>query len=269
MTDTKITHRIPLILSAIGLVLLGATALYIFRQKAPVETSVESANKSADKAIAAAGMNAADRAATEAIVRAYILEHPEIISDAITVLQKREVGQRVAQAGDQLHTPFPGAEDGNASGDVTIVEFSDYNCGFCRSSVADVRRLIDDDNGIRLVFREVPILAQTSKEAALWALAAAKQGKHRAFHKAMFSGARPDDNSIRAAAVVAGMDIAAAQAFATSNEAKAELVSNLGMMQKIGFSGTPTFIIGDQVLEGAVGYDALKAAVAKARKAKG
>jgi protein-disulfide isomerase len=251
MIDTKTNNRIPLILATIGLALLGATALYLFRQKAPIETSVEDANKSADKAIAVAGMNAADRAATEAIVRAYILE------------------QRVAQIGDQLRTPFPGAEDGNASGDVTIVEFSDYNCGFCRSSVADVGRLINDDKGIRLVFREVPILAQTSKEAALWALAAAKQGKHRAFHKAMFSGARPDDNSIRAAAGVAGMDIATAQTFATSNEAKAELVSNLGMMQKIGFSGTPTFIIGDQVLEGAVGYDALKAAVAKARKAKG
>ena len=82
----------------------------------------------------------------------------------------------------------------------------------------------------------------------------------------MFSGGKPDAQTIRVAATKAGMDVAAAQKFTASTEAKAELEQNLEMMQQVGFNGTPTFIIGDQILEGAIGYDTLKAAVAKARK---
>jgi protein-disulfide isomerase len=130
-----------------------------------------------------------------------------------------------------------------------------------------VQKLIDSDSNIRVVIREVPILSATSRDAALWALAAAKQGKHKAFHDAMFSGGRPDAQSIRAAASKAGMNLAAAEKFARSREAIAEVESNIAIMQQVGFGGTPTFIIGDQILEGAVGFDALKAAVANARKA--
>lgn len=121
------------------------------------------------------------------------------------------------------------------------------------------------DGNIRLVYRELPILSASSRDAALWALAAAKQGKHAAFHKAMFTGGRPDATSIKAAAVRAGLNLPAAEKFAASREAVAEVDANLAMMQQIGFGGTPTFIIGDQILEGALGYGALKAAVAKAR----
>ena len=213
-------------------------------------------------------MDADDRKATEAIVRAYILEHPEILQEAAAVLQRRETSSNLASAGDQLHTPFAGAQAGNPAGDVTVVEFSDYNCGFCRSSVADVARLVRDDKGIKLIYREVPILAPSSKDAALWALAAAKQGKHAAFHSAMFSGGRPDAATIRAAAIRAGMDLATAENFIKTKEAVGELQNNVAMMRQIGFSGTPTFIIGDQIIEGALGHDALKAAVAKARKNK-
>jgi protein-disulfide isomerase len=266
MTENAIIKRLPIILAVIGVFLLSSTAVYLFRGKGVEEASAETANIDAEKAITAAGMSATDRKATEAVIRSYILEHPEIITEAVGVLQKRDVAKRVTAAGDQLHTPFAGAQAGNPQGDVTIVEFTDYNCGFCRSSVADVERLIGDDKGIKLVFREVPILAPTSKDAALWALAAAKQGKHAAFHKAMFSGGRPDTTTIRAAAEQAGIDLVAAQSFVSSKDAIAELQSNLAMMQQIGFSGTPTFIIGDQILEGALGYDSLKAAVAKARK---
>jgi protein-disulfide isomerase len=268
MTDNNITKRLPIIFAVIGVFLLSSTAVYLFRGKAAPEASAETASKDAEQAIAASGMSADERKATEAVVRAYILEHPEIIQEAANALQKREVAKRLSAVGDQLHTPFAGAVAGNPAGDVTIIEFTDYNCGFCRSSLPDVERLIAADNGIKLVYREVPILAPTSKDAALWALAAAKQGKHAAFHKAMFSGGRPDATSIRAAASVAGLDLAAAAAFVSSKEAVAELQNNLGMMQQIGFTGTPTFIIGDQIIEGALGHDVLKTAVEKARKAK-
>jgi protein-disulfide isomerase len=269
MTDNNITKRLPIIFAVIGVFLLSSSAVYLFGNKSTTIAGTETASKDAEQAIAESGMSADERKATEAVVRAYILEHPEIIQEAANALQKREVAKRLSAAGNQLNTPFAGAVAGNPAGDVTIVEFTDYNCGFCRSSLADVERLIAADKGIKLVYREVPILAPTSKDAALWALAAAKQGKHAAFHKAMFSGARPDATSIKAAANVAGMDLGAATSFVSSKEAVAELQNNLGMMQQIGFTGTPTFIIGDQIIEGAMGYDVLRAAVEKARKSKG
>lgn len=243
MTENK-SNRLSMLLVLVGLLLLAGAFGYFFKGRT----------------------TQADKADTEAVVHAYILEHPEIIPQAMEVLKKREAMARLSKSGDAMTAPFPGAVGGNPSGDVTLVEFTDYNCGYCRSSVADVERLMAADAGIRVVYREVPILSETSKDAALWALAAAKQGKHAAFHQAMFTGARPDETSIRAAAMRAGMDIALAQSFIVAPEALAELKNNVELMRSTGFSGTPTFIVGNEILEGAVGYDALKAAIAKARK---
>jgi protein-disulfide isomerase len=269
MTNTTGSSRYPFYLLLCGGALLAAAGSYFYlsqRSDSEISEPAAAATQQADTAMAAAGMNAADRKATEAIVRAYILDHPEIITEAVALLQGRDMAQRVASVGDALTTAFAGDAAGNPKGDVTVVEFSDYNCGYCRSSVADVERLLGADKNIRLVYREVPILAQSSRDAALWALAAAKQGKHDAFHKAMFSGGKPDANTIRIAATTAGMNIAAASAFAASDAAQAEVESNLAMMQKIGFGGTPTFVIGGKVLEGAQGYERLKNAVDDARK---
>ena len=266
------TRRIIIATIVMGLAILLALAAYIFWPSAgPVRPSdatpvAEDAAKSADDAVAAAGMSPADRKATEALVRAYILENPEIITDAVAILQQREVTERLSAVGSDIAKPFPGAEAGNPKGDVTIVEFTDYNCGFCRASVPDVQRLLKSDGNIRLVYRELPILSQSSRDAALWALAAARQGKHKAFHDALFAGGRADEANIAAAARKAGLDMAAARTFAAAPQANQEIERNLAFMQQIGFNGTPTFIIGDQILEGALGYDALKRAVEKARQ---
>ena len=270
MTE-KTSNRFPLLFALVGAVILVTLGGYLFwgyRQNVESQEDGKAglASNAADSAVAAADMSDMQRKATEAIVRAYILENPEIITEAVEILQKREATQRLAAAGDSLSAPFPGAEAGNPRGDVTVVEFTDYNCGYCRSSVADVQKLVTHDKGVRVIYRELPILSPTSREAAAWALAAAKQGKHKAFHDAMFSGARPDAKSIRAAAAKAGLNIAAAEKFTASREAGAEIEKNLAMMQQVGFNGTPTFVIGDQILEGALGYDALKAAVERARK---
>ncbi|MEY3635049.1 MAG: hypothetical protein RLZZ61_1459 [Pseudomonadota bacterium] len=272
MNEQTPTRRIILATIVAGLSILLALAAYIFWPSAvPVRPSdaapvAEDAAKSADEAVAAAGMSPADRKATEALVKAYILENPEIITDAVAILQQREVAQRLSAVGNDIAKPFPGAEAGNPKGDVTIVEFTDYNCGFCRASVPDVQRLLKNDGNIRLVYRELPILSQSSRDAALWALAAARQGKHKAFHDALFSGGRADAANIAAAARKAGLDITTARAFAASSQASQEIERNLAFMQQIGFNGTPTFIIGDQILEGALGYEALKRAVEKARQ---
>ena len=261
-------NRTPLFAAMAALALLGAGGGYLYSQRNSSDSGegVQSATAAADRASAAAGMSAADRKATEAVVRAYILENPEILTEAAQILEQRAVAKRLDAAGSELTTAFAGAFDGNPKGDVTLVEFTDYNCGFCRSSVADVQKLIGADKNLRVVFREVPILAESSRDAARWALAAAKQGKHKAFHDAMFAGDKPSDASIRLAARKAGLDMTKAEADASSEAVSAEIEANLAMMQKLGVGGTPAFIIRDQILEGALGYDALRQAVAEVRK---
>lgn len=261
--------RLPLIFALIGAATLLAAGIYFFSRNGD---EVERGNKAdyaaadAERAISAAGVSDKERAATEAIVRAYILENPEIITEAVEILQKREMAKRMDSAGGTLTKAFPGAVGGNLNGAITVVEFTDYNCGFCRSSVADINRLIASEKDVRIVYRELPILAASSRDAARWALAAAKQGKHKAFHDAMFAAGPANEQSITAAARRAGLNMDQAAKDAASPEVNAEIERNLAMMQQIGFNGTPTFIIGDQMLEGALGYDALKAAVEKARK---
>lgn len=271
MTDDKSGNRLPLLAAVVAIMLLLGAGTYMLISKkdspAPTDNAADASAK-ASAAIAAAGMSAKDRAATEAVVRAYILEHPEIITDAVEILQQRDLAKRLAAAGDDLRKPFSGAEAGNPSGDVTIVEFTDYSCGFCRASVADVNALLKADKGVHVVYRELPILSPDSQQAALWGLAAAKQGKHKAFHDAMFATGHPNAQNIRAAATRAGMNIAEAQSFIASAETKAEIDSNLAMMQQLGFNGTPTFIVGDQMLQGAQGHEGLRAAVAKARQSR-
>ena len=271
MNEHAQSRRIIIATVVAGLIILVMLAAYIFwpppAEDRPFDSTptAEGATKSADAAVAAAGMSPADRRATEALVKAYILENPEIITDAIAILQQREVTERLSAAGNEIAKPFPGAEAGNPKGDVTIVEFTDYNCGFCRASLPDMQRLLKSDGNIRLVYRELPILSQTSRTAALWALAAARQGKHKAFHDALFALGRADEPNIAAAAQTAGLNITAARSFAASPQANQEIERNLSLMHQIGFNGTPTFIIGDQILEGALGYEALKSAIKKAR----
>lgn len=274
MNDTVKNNRIPLIIAALGTILLIIVGFYVFERQSLGASSTnggenaEQAVSDADSAVAAAGMSDAQREATKALVRATLLENPEIITEAVEILQQRDTAKRLSSVQDKIATPFPGAEAGNPKGNVTLVEFTDYSCGFCRASVADVKRLLKDDGNIRLIYRELPILSPASREAAAWALAAAQQGKHQAFHDAMFAAGPPSPVTIRAAATEAGLNLAAAESFASSSKAKAEIEGNLALMQQVGFNGTPTFIIGNQILEGALGYDALKDAIAKARKLK-
>lgn len=268
MNDTAQNSRIPLFFTILTLIALAMAGAYISLQDSPKPENnqdVQKASNAADAAVAAADMSDAERKATEALIRAYILDNPEIITEAVKILQQRETEKRLTSVQKDIETPFPGAEAGNPKGDVTIVEFTDYSCGFCRASVADVKRLLGDDAQIRLIYRELPILSPASREAAAWALAAARQGKHQAFHDAMFAAGPPNTQSIRVAATKAGMNLSVAESFVTSPQAKKEIESNLSIMQQVGFNGTPTFVIGDQILEGALGYEALKAAVKKAR----
>lgn len=209
-----------------------------------------------------------DRAATETVVRDYILANPEILPEAMRRLQAKESGKAVAANRDAIVEPFPGAVAGNPKGDVSVVAYLDYACGFCRASLPAITGLIASDPNVRIVYRELPILSPDSRTAAEWALAAALQNKFKPFHDALYASGRVDADTIRQAATTAGLDIAAAEAAIRSPQVVAEIERNLKTAGTLGFTGTPSWVVGDQVLSGAQTLPALQTAVADARKAK-
>lgn len=210
------------------------------------------------------GGETSDRAAIEAVVHDYILAHPEIIPQAMDKLQQRQTADLLDANRHSIETPYPGAIADNPRGDVTLVEYLDYACGFCKASVPDIDRLIAADPNVRIVFRELPILSDVSMVAARASLAAAAQGRFYAFHKALYAGGQLSVARIAAAAQQTGV----AHAGDTPPDADAEIAANIAMARTLHLSGTPSFIVGDQVLSGAVGFDALQKAVEDARAAK-
>lgn len=217
------------------------------------------------KAGTAAGLASSDRQAIEQVVREYILNHPEILPEAMTNLRAKENAKQLASVGDDVETPFPGAVLGNPEGKIVLVEFVDFACGYCRSSELDVQALIKANADLKVVIRQLPILSPASLDAAKMGLAAAEQGKYAAFHNAMFAAGRPDERTIAAAAQVAGLDMARASRVINEARVGTEVDRNLEMARQLGFEGTPSWVIGDEIYSGAVGEERLAEAIAKAR----
>lgn len=260
--------RLPVILAVVlGLVAAAALGWIWYDRQKPVGPDRESAEV-LEKNLAAAGIDGRERAAIEGLIRAYILEHPEIIPEAVQALQARESAAQIGSMRGALETPFPGAVLGNPQGKVTLVEFTDFACTYCRKSAADVDALIAANPDLKVVIRELPIIAPESAPAARMALAAAAQGKYAAFHKAMFAGDRPTTAGIEAAARAAGMDLAAAKAFIAKPEVEAELARNLELARRLGINGTPAWLVGDELIAGAVGKERLQDVLNAARKSR-
>lgn len=194
--------------------------------------------------------------------RAYLMANPEVLPEAMDELQRREVLARIEPLRADLETPYPGAVLGNPQGSITLVEFTDYACGYCRQSLSDVHALIEDNPDLRVVIREYPVLAPQSVDAARMALAAAQQGKFAAFHDAMFTLGNPSEETIQAAAEQAGLDLAQANSAIELGLFDTQLQSNVDLAQRLGVSGTPSWVVGDMALSGAVGRAAIEEAIA-------
>jgi protein-disulfide isomerase len=210
-------------------------------------------------------LSAADRTAVEKVVEGYLMAHPEVLPRAMAELERKQGQDQLASVRGEVERAAMGTVLGNPQGKITLVEFTDYACSFCRRSVADIDGLIAANPDLRVVVRELPILTPASTDAAKWAIAAAAQGRYAQFHKAMFETGHPDDQSIAAAAEAAGLDMAAARKAVADSATEAELVRNLDLARKLGFTGTPSWVVGDTVLSGAVGGDRLAEAIAAAR----
>ncbi len=210
---------------------------------------------------------AGDRAAIEKIVRDYILAHPEIIPEAMNRLQSREVTKLLASNRKEIERPFAGAVAGNPKGDVSVVVFFDYACPYCRQGHADVKALVAADPKIRVIYRDFPVLSPASDEAAMASLSAAQQNRYERFHNAMFETPGKVAHE-RTVAMVrsAGLNEMQTAKDLSSPALKAEIRKNLDLGRALGLSGTPSYVVGDRILSGAVGVEALQAAVAEARQ---
>jgi protein-disulfide isomerase len=210
-----------------------------------------------------------DRAKTEAMIHDYILDHGELLPEAMDRLATKSASKAVAANRAGIVDPYPGAFQGNPKGDVTVAAYLDYNCGYCRASLPAIAQLVARDPNVRIVYREFPVLADSSVTGARWALAAAEQGKFLAFHKALYAAGRSDDASIAAAAAAAQLDQALAAKTIQEPRVTAEITKNHKIAEQLGSSGaTPFWVVGDKVIQGMLDYDKLAAAVAQARKGK-
>ena len=192
--------------------------------------------------------------------RDYLLANPQILPEMAEAYQRGDAQNRLAQIADEVKQPFPGAVLGNPDGSKVLVKFTDYGCTYCRQSVAAIDELIAADPELKVVVREWPIF-DGSEQAARMALAAAKQGKYPAFYHAMFEQGPPSEGTIARAAQIAGLDIAAAEAFAQSDEATAELAKTMAFARRLQFTGTPSWVAGGEVIEGLVPAERLAKAL--------
>lgn len=195
------------------------------------------------------------------IVRQGLISDPKILSDAVDALRDSQYAPVLAANRAAIETPFGSSWKGAAKPEVTLVEFFDYACPYCKASNPTIDRLLQEDKGLRVVYRELPILGPNSVTAARLSLEASKLGRFGKFHDSLWAAGRPAPETIATASKAAGI------APQPSEDAgiEAELKRNFQLAGQLGATGTPLFVIGDRVMNGAVGYETLKQAIDAAR----
>src|SRR5436309_1062569 len=217
------------------------------------------------------------RTEIEKIIKDYLLAHPEVLQEAMSELEKK---QQVAEAekarsavknhSEALFNSPRQVVLGNPQGDVTFVEFFDYNCGYCKRALSDMVELMNKDPKLKVVLKEFPVLGPGSVEAAQVAVAVRMQDKtgkkYFDFHQKLLGGrGQVDKAKALAAAKEAGLDMARIEKDMKSDEVSKTLEESLKLAEKLGLNGTPSYVIGSNVVIGAVGLDKLKENINTAR----
>ena len=228
-------------------------------------------------AASAQSFSDSQRGDIETIVRDYLLAHPEVLEEAMAELNKRQTAAEaekqkasVAANAETIFNSPRGVVLGNKDGDVTFVEFFDYNCGYCKRAMADMLDLMKTDPKLKVVLKEFPVLSQGSVEAAQVAVAVRMQDptgkKYLDFHQKLLGGRGAADKArAMAAAKDAGLDTARIEKDLASPEVRATIEENFKLAEAMGMNGTPSYVIGKQVVIGAVGLDNLREKIGVAR----
>ncbi|CAA2142150.1 DsbA family protein [Hyphomicrobium sp. ghe19] len=193
------------------------------------------------------------------IIKDYLVKNPEIMIDVQNALDEKSQKEQearlksfMAENAKSIYRSPNSSVAGNPNGDITVVEFFDFNCGYCKHGLPEVQKLIAADKNVRVVFKELPILSKGSEEAAKAALAAKRQGKYWEFHQAMLGskGQANEASSLKAAETL-GLDMAKFKADMASDDVKNELLEMMKLAKTMGVNGTPHFLVGDKSIPGA------------------
>jgi protein-disulfide isomerase len=227
-------------------------------------------------ALIGANFSAEQQRAIEAVVKDYLLKNPEImveVQGALETKMAREEAERtkamVAEHAKDIYRAPNAPVAGNPDGDITVVEFFDYNCGYCKRGFSEIAKLVEKDKNVRVVFKEFPILRDESEQAAKVALAARMQGKYWEVHGDMIQTKGLVNEAVALkVAEKHGLDMAKLKADMASPEVKAELDRVKELARTLSINGTPHFLVGDQAIGGAPEnlYDVLEAHVTELRK---
>jgi protein-disulfide isomerase len=207
-------------------------------------------------------------------VREYLLKNPEVIMEALQILQQRQRAaeaenfkRAIAERSDEILNDPAAPVGGNPAGDVTLVEFFDYNCPYCRRVAPTVTELEEADPDLRIVYKEYPILGPGSQFAARAALAARKQGKYIPFHNALMQATgQVTEATVMKVAREVGLDTGQLRADMQDSAIDEAIARNLQLADALGIDGTPSFVIGDRLVPGAVELSTLQRLVARARR---
>jgi protein-disulfide isomerase len=224
----------------------------------------------------ASPFDARQKAAIEAIIKDYLLSHPEVMLEVQTALEEKmeklqaeKLKTALAANSGEIFRSTGAPVAGNPAGDIPVVEFFDYNCGYCKRAFSDIAKLVESDPKIKLVLKELPILSKASEEAARVALAASKQGKYWEVHRALLTirGEVNEQSSLRAAEKV-GLDMAKLKKDMASEDVTGEIERVRDLARKMGIQGTPHFLVGDRAIPGAPGnlLEQIRSHVADLRK---
>jgi protein-disulfide isomerase len=217
------------------------------------------------------------RGEIENIIKNYLLSHPEVLEDAMAELNKRQAAAEsekheasVTENSNAIFNSPRGVLLGNKDGDVTFVEFFDYNCGYCKRAMTDMLDLMKSDSKLKVVLKEFPVLGEGSVEAAQVAVAVRMQDsggkKYLDFHQKLLGGRGPADKArALAAAKDAGLDVGRIEKDLASPEVKATIEENFRLAEAMGMNGTPSYVIGKQIVVGAIGLEGLKEKIGLAR----
>ena len=199
----------------------------------------------------------------ERLVRTTMLSHPDILIDAANALEAQRFAPMLEANRSLIEDPFHSSWAGAENPEVVLVEYYDYACGFCRQAKPDLERLLKEDPTLRVVYRELPVLGPASVAAARASLAASKAGKFEEFHESLWASGGISEDAMYTAMEAAGITLENLD----DPEIDAEIERNLEVAGLLGATGTPLFVIGDQVINSADGYRAYKDAVERAREA--
>jgi len=227
-------------------------------QASPQPAAEATASKASD-APAPNAFTPAQRKELETIIKDVLLNNPEIMLEVQNALESKmdkiqaeRMAVAIKENATELYRPAGSPIVGNVKGDVPVIEFFDYNCGYCKKALSEVTQLMDKDKKVRIIMKEFPILSKGSEEASRVALAAKMQGKYWEFHRAMLEsqGQANEAASLRIAEKL-GLDMARLKKDMASPEVKKEIDDTRQLATKMGIQGTPHFIVGDRIIAGA------------------